>query len=141
MAVWVARRRIQQPVDTGPPVDDQPPAHAEMQPDDHVRPRHLGGGVEQQQLAAPSGADQLAADERGLGAGRHQAPLEIPGVRCVYRGDGTVKRRTLRQLAVPLDLGQFGHQGDRPASWQARANTASSMGSVSFPVKVFCWLG
>ena len=27
-----------------------------------------------------------------------------------------------------------------PASSRARARTASSMGSVSLPVKVFCWL-
>jgi hypothetical protein len=26
-------------------------------------------------------------------------------------------------------------------SWCTRLNTASNIGSVSFPVKVFCWLG
>ena len=30
---------------------------------------------------------------------------------------------------------------DQPASSTARSNTASSIGSVSLPVNVFCWLG
>jgi hypothetical protein len=40
------------------------------------------------------------------------------------------------KLALPRD-----GCGQPPAIAAARAKTASSIGSVSFPVKVFCWLG
>ena len=67
--------------------------------------------------------------------------------RLRYQASGASTRSIRRPRAVRSARARYpstsGSSGIRPppASWRARVKTASSMGSVSFPVKVFCWLG
>ena len=67
-------------------------------------------------------------------------PGEPPESRTTHRR--TKGRRTQhRSGAVPgASMGRSARRAQPAASSRARAKTASSMGSVSFPVKVFCWL-
>ncbi len=108
-----------------------------MQAEHHLHPAACRSGVEQHELATPTGGEEAEAHESRGGPGRHQTPLEVPGVRCVDAVDRAAEGRPLGQGPVALDLGKLGHQ-PAAASWRARVNTASSMDAVSLPVKVFC---
>src|SRR5581483_1654669 len=117
---------VEQGVDAGRAVDDEAPRHAEA----HAERGPVG--VDEQDLAAAPHAGDAVADGRAW-----VALLHGPRVRHVH-ADDRAAHDALSEAAVGLDLGQFG-QG-QALSWRQRASTASSMGSVSFPVKVFCWL-
>ncbi len=56
-------------------------------------------------------------------------------------GTRTHTARFLRPLPLPLGYGGPGRRHPSTASAAARASTASSIGSVSRPVKVFCCEG
>ena len=65
---------------------------------------------------------------RGGGGGRFPPPPpRPPGFRAAGVGPGLVAGGVTSRC--------------HSLSWRARAKTASNMGSVSLPVKVFCWLG
>jgi hypothetical protein len=137
----IAWWRVEQAVDAGPAVDDQPSGHPEMQSQHDIDLIASGTGIEEHELAPTAGADELAVHQRGLRFGGDQAPLEIPGVGSVDPGDTPPQGRPLGQGPVALDLRELGHQSEPRASSRARMNTASNMAAVSLPVKVFCWLG
>ena len=56
--------RVEQAVDAGPAVDDEPAAHPEVQAQHHVGLVAGDAGVEQQELASPAGRQELPAHER-----------------------------------------------------------------------------
>ena len=62
-------------------------------------------------------------------------------------GSGRLKRGRSRVTFADAGMQGYGMRGEdtgqaleTPSSW-ARASTASSIGLVSLPVNVFCWLG
>jgi hypothetical protein len=129
-------RDVEQPVDACSPIDDQPAAHPEMEAQDDVWLPTSGTGIQQHQLAPPPSGHELPALEGRHRGVSHQTPLQVPGVGCLDSRDRAPQGAPLRQGPVTFHLGQLRHQG--AASSTARPNTASSMGSVSLPVKVFC---
>src|SRR6202043_1525483 len=85
-------------------------------------------GVEEQELApatsrreAPSGQD-AAEDVAG------QAPLEVPGVRRVDDGDGSIQGAGLDELTRFLDLEDLGHAGGGSG-----AGDGAALGSLGQP--------
>ena len=74
--------------------------------------------------------------ERALDRGIVGAALDAEHLVVVafsFRGHGTTSVREVRRGA--------GQAGGSPASSRARARTCWSIGWVSLPVNVFCWLG
>jgi hypothetical protein len=96
---------VQEPVDAGPTVDEQPAAHPEPQPQNGAVLH-----VQHQELSPPPGRLEATAGEYGGDLGFGGPPLQVPGVRGANRRHGPAQRDGLGQLAVALDLGQLGHQ-------------------------------
>jgi hypothetical protein len=74
--------------------------------------------------------------QKKFGHGRIERDKVGNRTQCPNSGDGC-------ELPIPVRFCSLSHPQrlGSPAAALARAKTASSMSSVSLPVKVFCWLG
>ena len=118
------------------------------------RPRPRGPGGLPRRLLPTQRAPQGRAGNGLCGPGRARGSRPVVGHRRRRVEHGMELRCGVRAALLP----ELRHRArsrphrastvssgscvarNRP-SWRARANTASNMGSVSTPVKVFCWLG
>ena len=111
----VPGRRIQQAVDTGLAVDDEPAAHAEMQAQDDLY-LVAAAGVEQQELAAPPGGEEAAADPGPAAASAATRP------RFRYQASGASTRWMRRPRAVRSARARYpstsGSSGISPGPYQ-----------------------
>src|SRR5450759_1046182 len=101
----------------GRPVDEHPAGHPEVQAQRGAL-RIAGGtsvgsgvGVEQQELAAPTGRGEATPGEDTPDDVTGQATLEVPGVRSVDGGDGAIKGPGLDEVPGFLDFEDLGHAG------------------------------
>ena len=103
-----------------------PRAHTRERTLDH---RALLGGVERRRFAGGCEGDEA----RGAGVD----VLVGEALECVQRHRAVGRERCDQRDVEPLEQPRHGRE-DTPASSRARSKIASSMGSVSLPVNVFC---
>ena len=102
---FIPQAGIEELIDSGVIVDDEPSGHAKSQ-SEH---RCIAVGVQEEELADPAGChERLAVELRGE-VGRRETPLEDPRVGRVNAADGTAERPVLGQPAIRLDFWQLGH--------------------------------
>ena len=128
---------VQEPLHAGLTVDDEAPAHAEVDPEHGAdRAAHAPPHVEEHQLSPPAGRHEPRLRQRRRYVVGVQAALQVPRVGRVDGLYHPVQGESRRQRPVPLHFRELGHY----TRW-ARSKIESSIGSVSLPVNVFCWLG
>ena len=102
-----------------------------------------GGGLGQERLVRHV---RLRVDDGDLGLAAAQLPLQAqggvePDVAATDDQDAAVALHATEAQARTLRLRVTMRQRDGRRPRAARRRTSSSIGSVSRPVKVFCWLG
>ena len=97
--------------------------------------RALLGGIERRRLAGGAEGDDAGA--AGVEVLVAQALDRVEGDRAVGRERGDERDVDALEQSTSLRPGH-GREGTAPASSRARAKIASSIGSVSRPVNVFC---
>jgi len=127
---------VDQRIARGLVVDQHPPGHAEVQPEDGAGIGIAASGcvtaatgVEQQLLASPPSRGERAPRERRPHSGTGETALQVPRVGRVDQRDLAFERAFLDQGACLLDLEDLGHGrsgqtlviAPRSAPWARRA--------------------